>query len=472
MSFASLEFGLFFALVFAIYCALSHRGQNGFLLGASYVFYAAWDWRFVFLLLLSTVVDFSVGRALSQTNNERRRRHLAALSLVSNLGILGFFKYVGFFSEGFRDLAGLAGVQVSPFVLDIVLPAGISFYTFQTLSYTLDIYRRRLEPTQNFFDFALFVAFFPQLVAGPIERARRLLPQIVARREISLERINAGAWLILWGLYKKVAIADNLAAVVDAVYRPGSNATSGELILATYAFAWQIYCDFSGYTDIARGTARMMGFDLMLNFRVPYAAANPAEFWRRWHISLSEWLRDYLYISLGGNRLGAWFTYRNLFLTMVIGGLWHGAAWPFVLWGAYHGALLMGHRFLRRTADGSEGASDLVSGVRRMLHCFVLFQFVSLGWLIFRAESLAHIGELLGVLTGPFEAGLAGDWIFPFCFILAPLVAMQIAQERTKALDVVLRLPLAARALVYASLATGILLIGEQVGQPFIYFQF
>ena len=257
------------------------------------------------------------------------------------------------------------GIQLSNFTLDVILPAGISFYTFQTLSYTIDVYRRQLQPVRSFSEFALFVALFPQLVAGPIERAGRILPQIGSVRVVSWERLKTGGWLVLWGLYKKVVIADNLAVVVDAVYRPGSNPTSAEIIVATYAFAWQIYCDFSGYTDIARGTARILGFDLILNFKIPYAAVNPAEFWRRWHISLSTWLRDYLYISLGGNRHGRWLTYRNLFLTMVLGGLWHGAAWPFVLWGAYHGLLLMGHRLWMRRAHGVDVDSHRASGWMR-----------------------------------------------------------------------------------------------------------
>ncbi|MCP4037632.1 MAG: MBOAT family protein, partial [bacterium] len=271
-----------------------------------------------------------------------------------------------------------------------------------------------------------------------------------------------------WGFFKKVVIADNLAVIVDAVYRPGSDPTSGEIIIATYAFAWQIYCDFSGYTDIARGTARMLGFDLMLNFNIPYAASNPAEFWRRWHISLSTWLRDYLYISLGGNRRGRLRTYCNLFATMVIGGLWHGAAWPFVLWGAYHGLLLTIHRALRPWLVSRLPAGGWV----RTLNVVVLFHFVALGWLFFRAESLEHIGALLTTLTGPFEAGMAAGWIAPLCMLLAPLIVYQVAQARTRDLDAILSVWAPARALIYAGLAIGILILGEPIGQPFIYFQF
>ena len=291
MFFNSIEFFLFFAVVFGLYVLLSRRAQNRMLLVASYIFYAAWDWRFLSLLLFSSVVDYWVGSAIGRSSDPRRRKFLVSLSLVSNLGILGLFKYAGFFSQSLQDLVGQ---ELPQFASDIILPVGISFYTFQTLSYTIDVYRGRLEPIRDFLDFALFVSFFPQLVAGPIERASNLLPQICGERQLGWQNIKSGSWLVLWGLYKKVVIADNLGAVVDAVYRSGSEPTSGELLFATYAFAYQIYCDFSGYSDIARGIARMMGFELMLNFRLPYLAANPADFWRRWHISLSTWLRDYL----------------------------------------------------------------------------------------------------------------------------------------------------------------------------------
>ena len=468
MGFASLEFGIFILFVFALYFALPLRGQNRMLLAASYLFYAAWDWRFVFLLLLSTGVDYTVGRRLGVTTDPRIRRRLVFGSLFTNLGILGFFKYVGFFSDSVRDGFAALGIELSSITLDVVLPVGISFYTFQTLSYTIDVYRGRLEPVDNPLEFALFVAFFPQLVAGPIERARRLLPQIGTARRVGWAQLNSGTWLVVSGFFKKLVIADNLAVIVDAVYRPGADPTSGEIVVASYAFAWQIYCDFSGYSDIARGIARLLGFELMLNFNIPYAAANPAEFWRRWHISLSTWLRDYLYISLGGNRHGSGRTYRNLFLTMLLGGLWHGAAWPFVLWGGYHGVLLMLHRLLRPRLVAYVPASPIVHG----LSVVVLFQFVSLGWLFFRAESLEQIGALLRTLFGPFAWGMAGQWLAPFCILVMPLVAYQIVQQRSGDLDVILRVPVLLRAVLYAPLVLGLLILGETIGQPFIYFQF
>ena len=296
------------------------------LLVASYAFYGAWDWRFLGLIVLSTVVDYVVGMSLAATGDPRRRQFLVTASIVANLGILGLFKYAGFFAKSLVGLGASLGVEIPAFALDVVLPVGISFYTFQTLSYTIDIYRGTLKPTRRFLDFALFVAFFPQLVAGPIERASRLLPQVLQPRHVTWEKFGSGSWLILWGLFKKVVIADNLAFLVNAVYATDASPTGWQVVAGTVAFAWQIYCDFSGYSDIARGLARLMGFELMVNFNLPYAARSPADFWRRWHISLSTWLRDYLYIPLGGNQGGALRTYRNLGLTMLLGGLWHGAA--------------------------------------------------------------------------------------------------------------------------------------------------
>lgn len=471
MLFNSLEFGLFFTLVFGLYLCLPLRGQNRMLLLASYVFYAAWDWRFCSLLAVSTIVDFSVGRSLHASKTPRRRKLLVTLSLVTNLGILGFFKYADFFADNLQELAGVFGFTLPEFTLSVVLPVGISFYTFQTLSYTIDVYRGRLEPTRRFWDFALFVAFFPQLVAGPIERARHLLPQILEKRQLSMERVSSGAWLALWGLFKKVVIADNLAAVVDAVFHARADPTAAEIVVAAWAFAYQIYCDFSGYTDIARGVARMLGFELMLNFDLPYTALNPADFWRRWHISLSTWLRDYLYIPLGGNRGGPRQTYRNLFLTMLIGGLWHGAAWPMACWGAYHGVLLIAHRAARPWLERIWPAGSLTipyNGVRR----FVTFQLVCVGWLMFRSEDLSQMLGILGRLGGPHELGQAGQWLLPLILLTAPLFLMQFFQLRQNDLEPVKSWPLPARLLTYATVMILIILTGDQLGQPFVYFQF
>ncbi|KIC40598.1 hypothetical protein RA27_12540 [Ruegeria sp. ANG-R] len=392
MLFTEPKFWAFFAVVSLAYVILPHRVQNRMLLVASYVFYGAWDWRFLSLIMLSTVVDYLIGLRMHSTVQETRRRWLLFVSLAVNLGMLAVFKYLGFFVNSFQNMLAGFGYVADPFTLSIILPVGISFYTFQTLSYTIDIYRRELKPVRDFLDFALFVAFFPQLVAGPIERARNLLPNITAPRVLSWESAGRGVVLCLIGLIKKVVIADGLAPSVDAIYAsPGP--TRLDVIFATWLFAIQIYCDFSGYTDIARGVAKMLGFRLMRNFAQPYFAADPQEFWRRWHISLSTWLRDYLYISLGGNRGGHWKTYRNLMATMTLGGLWHGAAWNFVAWGLYQGGLLAFHRAFvgphRRVGEGARRSA--LGWVLRIVAIVLFFQVVSYGWLLFRASSFGQI---------------------------------------------------------------------------------
>ncbi len=345
MLFNSLEFVVFFAVVLALYSVLNHPRQNALLLVASYVFYGAWDYRFLLLLIGTTLVDYAVGLAIDRRSDPAARRRILMFSIVANLGVLGVFKYFNFFADSLVEFAGLFGLSVSPVTLNIVLPVGISFYTFQSMAYTIDVYRGHLKPCRSLPDFALYVTFFPQLVAGPIERATHLLPQIYARRVMTAEKIGSGLSLIALGFFKKVVMADNLAPTVNEIFAKQGGYTAEEVLVGAIFFAFQIYGDFSGYTDIARGTSRVLGFELMDNFREPYFARSPSDFWQRWHISLSTWLRDYLYISLGGNRGGRLTTYRNLILTMLLGGLWHGAAWNFVWWGLYHGTLLVGYRW-------------------------------------------------------------------------------------------------------------------------------
>ncbi len=407
MLFSTLSFWLFFAVVFATYAVLPHRWQNRMLLLASYVFYAGWDWRFLGLIWLSTIIDYLVALRMDRATGPARKR-LLAVSICANLGMLCIFKYLGFFADSFSDLMAAIGLPADPLVLSIALPVGISFYTFQTMSYTIDVYRRQIAARTNFLDFALFVAFFPQLVAGPIERAANLLPEIEKPRILRSDAICRGAVLCLLGLVKKIVIADAIAPSVNAIY--ASPDPSGlDVILATWLFAIQIYCDFSGYTDIARGVAKMLGFGLMRNFAQPYFATDPQEFWRRWHISLSTWLKDYLYISLGGNRGGRLKTYRNLMATMVLGGLWHGAAWNFVLWGAYQGLLLSAHRALTGRRKGtSEGVAP--SGwqfLRRVMAIALFFQVVCYGWLLFRAVSFEQIAYFTTLILSPATPGWA-----------------------------------------------------------------
>jgi alginate O-acetyltransferase complex protein AlgI len=472
MLFNSVEFLCFLPIVLLAYHLGPARLRKPLLLAASYWFYAAWDPRFLALLILSTGVDFACARAMTGAA-ERRRRELLLVSLVVNLGVLGYFKYAGFFMESLSALLGSIGVELPPLARDVVLPVGISFYTFQTLSYTLDIYRGRLEPTRNVIDFALFVAFFPQLVAGPIERASRLLPQIMDdRRAPTWQGISSGSWLILWGLFKKVVIADNVAKLVDGVYQSGADPTGIEVLVATYAFAVQIYCDFSGYTDIARGVARFFGIELMLNFKWPFFATSPSDYWRRWHISLSTWLRDYLYISLGGNRRAPGRVYLNLMATMLLGGLWHGAAWNFVIWGIYHGSLLVAQRLLGPMLSQLAPSAGAGRVLWRVLEWFVTFQLMAFGWMIFRAPTLDDLMRLIGTLLTSIDPGMAASWIGPLVVLLAPLLLVHVAQARSGDKEVVLQWPLPARVLTYSTLICAIVVLGEDFGAPFIYFQF
>ena len=393
MLFNSWSFPPFLAVVLLLYYRLSRPAQNAMLLVASYFFYACWDWRFLGLLLLSTTVDWNLANLIKREPTRAGAKRWVAASVASNLCFLGFFKYFNFFVDSADGLLAAIGLPTFGRHLHVILPIGISFYTFQSISYIVDVYRGEVEPAKNPIDFALFVAFFPHMVAGPIMHSRDLLPQMQSARHTSREQIVEGLWLMLWGFFKKLVVSDNLASIVDSVYA-APHATAGQVALATYAFAYQIYCDFSGYTDIARGTAKLMGFELMLNFNRPYLAVNPSDFWHRWHISLSTWLRDYLYIPLGGNRHGTLMTYRNLLLTMLLGGLWHGAAWNFVLWGLFHGVLLVGHRVLVR---GPAGASGAVGA--RVASRVVMFHLVCYGWLLFRATSFAQIDAFTRALV-------------------------------------------------------------------------
>ncbi len=478
MLFNSFEFALFLPVVLAAYWSLRNapRWQNVLLLVASYVFYGYWDWRFLSLIGFSTLVDYTVGIQLhaelqrSEGHKTRAARRWLLTSLVCNLGLLGFFKYFNFFSGSFSALLAQVGVEADPFYLNIVLPVGISFYTFQTLSYTIDIYRGQMKPTRDLVTFAVYVAFFPQLVAGPIERARVLLPQLMERRKLDWVQMSDGAHLIFWGLFKKVFVADNLAPYVNQIFA-SPDPTTFEVVVAAYAFAFQIYCDFSGYSDVARGCAKCMGIELMVNFRYPYVATSPSDFWRRWHISLSTWLRDYLYIPLGGNRMGGWMTYRNLALTMLLGGLWHGSTWLFVVWGAYQGLLLIVHRL---TADHLPRAPSEGFGGRlaTFVKVVVLFQFVCGGWLIFRAESIGQLWTMttaLVVWTGSIDWSVA----WPLVQFALPLCLLEglLGLSKTDELHRVRWLPSYVLAAIYAVLFY-LLVFRGAAAQTFIYFQF
>jgi alginate O-acetyltransferase complex protein AlgI len=471
MLFNSFHFLVFFAVVGPIAIALRNRvrSRNWFILAASYYFYGCWDWRFLGLMCLSTLVDYGVGRALEHVGeaSQARRRRILLISLAFNLGILGFFKYFNFFIDSTTALLAGLGWHVSPPLLNIVLPVGISFYTFQALSYTIEVYRRRIPCERSLLNFAVYVAIFPQLVAGPIERAAHLLPQVREPSRVSWAGIQTGVYLAALGLFKKVVVADNVAQVADGVF--GAAAVSGPVTLVgLYAFALQIYFDFSAYSDIARGVARIMGFDLMRNFNQPYLAVDPSDFWERWHISLSSWLRHYLYFSLGGNRKGTRRTYVNLMLTMTLGGLWHGANWTFLFWGIYHGALLVAYRAVGASARASDPPA-LGLWARRLL----FFHLVCLGWLFFRAESLSQVGQLLASFGTGWSAGLPVPHRAAFFGCAAVWIALEALQWRAKGDELFLmRFPIPVRSIAYACMFLAFIWFGDYGGQSFIYFQF
>lgn len=472
MSFASLQYAVFLTIVYVLYRFMTHRQQNLMLLVASYIFYGAWDWRFLSLMFISTLVDYAVGVRLKTTDDPRGRRMLLLVSLVSNLGMLGVFKYCNFFAESFAELLGVFGLSASWTTLHIVLPVGISFYTFQTLSYTIDVYRKDLEPTDRFLDFALFVSFFPQLVAGPIERASHLLPQVLGKRTITWDQTTRGLYLILFGLFKKVVIADGVAGCVDAIYNSPGAVTWLDVVLATYLFALQILGDFSGYSDIARGTSKLLGFDIMTNFSLPYFSTNPSEFWRRWHISLSTWLRDYLYIPLGGNKLGTAKTYRNLMTTMVLGGLWHGAAWNYVLWGVYQGGILCIHRLIGWKPK--ERRNVVSAFVVKAIFVALFFQVTCYGWLLFRARSFEQIWNYTVILAthiGEFTTSVPPP---PFATLIGiPLLLVLDAFEyRTGTAQFYRQWVTPARGVLYAALLFIFLMGTSNEPSQFIYFQF
>ena len=394
MLFNSIDFALFLPLVFILYWFVTNKNlkaQNLLIVVASYVFYGWWDWRFLTLILFSTIIDYSIGIGLSKQENMHKRKILLCISIIVNLGFLGFFKYYNFFLDNFISAFSFFGSEINGNYLNIILPVGISFYTFQTLSYTIDVYKRKLEPTNSFFAFTAFVCFFPQLVAGPIERATNLLPQFYKKRIFNNNQAIDGLYLILWGLFKKMVIADSCAIYVNQIFSNYEDMNSISLLLGGIYFAFQIYGDFSGYSDIAIGTSKLFGINLMSNFKFPYFSRDIAEFWRRWHISLSTWFRDYLYIPLGGSKGSKLQSFRNIFIIFLVSGFWHGANWTFIVWGAlnalYFIPMFLAKRNRKNLNIVAEGKtlpsfSDLIS----ILTTFLL---VVIGWIFFRADNIS-----------------------------------------------------------------------------------
>jgi alginate O-acetyltransferase complex protein AlgI len=473
MVFNSLHFVAFFLVVYALYRVLPHRAQNVMLLVASYYFYGAWDWRFLSLLWGSTVIDYTCARAIARTEDAATRRAWLLLSLAFNLGMLGFFKYFNFFADNLRGVFALVGLHPDIATLHVILPIGISFYTFMTISYVVDVYRRVYTPTDNLLDFALYVGYFPHLVAGPILRARKLIPQIQAPRTITSQQIREGLWLIAWGLFQKVYVADNLARVTEGVFGKGTHPTGLEVLLGVYAFAFQIFGDFAGYSNIARGTSKLMGIELSINFLHPYFVTSPQAFWRNWHISLSEWLRDYLYIPLGGSRGGEWKTQRNLMITMLLGGLWHGAAWTFVFWGFYQGLVLVVGRWIEQLAGRAGWKEHDGLTPTRFVLGVVMFHVVCYGWLIFRAGSMAQIGGLTHALFFDWRAGpQAGPYAWALLSYALPLLVVHAWEVWQGDLLALLQAPRVWRYSLYAAVFYLTLLFGDFGGSEFIYFQF
>jgi D-alanyl-lipoteichoic acid acyltransferase DltB (MBOAT superfamily) len=480
MTFASITFLLFLTLVFCLYWLIRARDlQNVLLIAAGYAFYAWWDWRFCGLLLASSVTDFALGAVLGRVRNPRGRRGLLWISIAANLGLLGFFKYFNFFAESLQTLASTLGWRLDPPTLRILLPAGISFYTFQSLGYVIDVYRGAARPVARLADYLAFVSFFPQLVAGPIERASSLIPQFERERTFSVAAAADGCRQILWGLFKKVMISDTLGEIVDPAFERPNLYSGGALAAAAVCFAFQIYGDFSGYSDVALGTAKLFGFRLRRNFAYPYFARTPVEFWRRWHISLSTWFRDYLFIPLGGSRVGPARLFLNVAVTFLLSGLWHGAQWTFVVWGALHALAAYPFLRFRRLDRAAPGDSPLdpatpaaIAGV------LATFLFVTLAWVFFRARSVTDAvliwGRMAGVVGPPMSpASLpdplpgGGHWA-----LIAGMLLVEWCGRQNEHPLVLERWPRPVRWAAYTVLLWFAILLGSPETRPFIYFQF
>jgi alginate O-acetyltransferase complex protein AlgI len=465
MLFNSFEFIFFMIAFYALYIITNHKIQNIIILVSSYIFYGYWDWRFLSLIAISTVIDFYCGQMIESAGNKKRKHLFLKLSMISNLGILGFFKYFNFFTSELIGVLNSFDININIQLLQIVLPVGISFYTFQTMSYTIDIYRGQLKPSKNFINFAAFVSFFPQLVAGPIERASNLLPQIEKKRNITHNQIKEGLWLILFGFFKKLVIADNMAMVANKTFNSPDEFGALAMAIGVFAFSWQIYGDFSGYSDIARGISKLLGIELMLNFRMPYFATSFSDFWKRWHISLSSWLRDYLYIPLGGNKKGAKRTQINLMITMLLGGLWHGASLNFVIWGFIHGFYLI----LQRVTP-----SLLTRSLNRYIKSIFIYFLVCITWIFFRStnfESTISIFESLMRFNLVGMDNLPTVWKDLF-IILIPTLIIQVYKEKEQDMNFVFKKPLVLQVLLYSTIFLFLCLYSSVSQYEFIYFQF
>ena len=475
MIFNSIEFAIFFPLVFILYWVFFKRNtrlRNIFIIGVSYFFYGYWDWRFLSLIIISSFVDFYLGGKIGATSDSRKRKSLLAASLLINLGFLGFFKYCNFFIDSFVTAFTFFGFQPNVSTLQIILPVGISFYTFQTLSYTIDIYRKELNPTRDIFSFFAFVCFFPQLVAGPIERAKHLLPQFNEKPTLDYEKLRSGALLIASGLFKKIVIADRLAIYINNAYGDVNNISGLPATMAVVFFAFQLYFDFSAYSEIAIGTAKMLDFQLSDNFRRPYLSKSFSDFWKRWHISLSSWFKDYLYIPLGGNRKGNWLAWRNILIVFVLSGLWHGASWNFVVWGTLNALFLIFFDLVLKKLNPT--------GPQRIISAIVVFSCWALSLILFRgqtfSDAITMFGNLgFGNLLELYDYGLSAREFKFMIGLLALILLIEIAEERWPLYAWFAKRPALIRWAYYLIISISILLFGaygEGGDNVFIYFQF
>ena len=483
MLFNSIEFAIFLPSIFIIYWFVTKtiKQQNILILLSSYLFYGWWDWRFLSLIFFSTVIDFLIGKSLEKNEKLLTRKYLLWISILINIGFLGFFKYYNFFIDNFIYAFSTLGIELSYQSLKIILPVGISFYTFQTLSYTIDVYKRKLKPTTDFITFAAFVSFFPQLVAGPIERATNLLPQFKKNRKFDYNKATDGMRQILWGFFKKIVIADNCAVFANQIFNNYSDYSGSTLVLGAVFFAFQIYGDFSGYSDIAIGTARLFGFNLMQNFAFPYFSRDIAEFWRRWHISLSTWFRDYLYIPLGGSRGSTNRKIRNIFIIFIVSGFWHGANWKFIVWGALNALYFMPLFLLRRNRTNLDIAAkgSLLPSISEVVNISLTFSLTVFAWIFFRADSVTHaLSFIKHILTNlyieiPKISGV-GKWhIFITCILILIFTTIEwMGREGQYAIEKYSCKWNRWQRWGFYYLILGAIFIYSKNQQEFIYFQF
>jgi len=470
MLFHSIQFILFFAIVYWLY----HRAktlilQNSILLIASYIFYSAWDARFLSLIIVSTIYDYYIGYYIVQVNNQKTKTILLVLSIVLNISVLGFLKYYNFAINSFGQVFNLIGLNANLPTLEIILPIGISFFTFQKISYIVDIYRGETKPANNLWVFALYIAYFPQLVAGPIEKATHLLPQLQQKRTVTREDIRIGILWIITGYFKKIVIADTIAPYVDWAFDQPERVTGVTSIIAIIAFALQIYGDFAGYSLIARGISRLLGIYLMENFRMPYLARSPREFWNRWHISLSYWLKNYIYIPLGGNRTGTARTYLNLMITMLLAGLWHGANWTFVIWGGYHGILLIISHALKQHNPFNQSYFQYI---KVGLEIGITFFVISIGWLLFRAKNFENLTQIILNIVNDFHIDAETYLYFSITLVLFSLLMIyHFIQWYKNNMLFLLETPKAIKDTAYVTMMICIISLGFKP-IPFVYFQF